>query len=426
MRRRSRTWLAAGILGMLVSGILLPWLTLEKRRAAALAAHEADLAAREARGFDRPSLLLPPAEGDAVDAYAEALRRTAELSADARALLRNPVLFYLPVPFGEDPRLGELDGSVAPVVEAVRDALRRSRFRFDLDFRPGLSGWKDRNLSALGPVLLLHLEQALALGREDEALRTCLDLMAFGSDVLRGIDSYWVLHAPSFETMAILQLDQILSTRPLPTALLREALSRLDRIEASFPRMEEACRIHFLLCRQSIALGDLGSLSVPPPGWRHLCSTRVLEVSVVAKLDAQERACLEIFRAPPRDRLSRSLALDEAFRSGERLLGARNWHAAETYAVWDLEQRAQLDLLRTAFALALHEAETGSPPGRLEELVPLRIPTVPVCGRSGRRFGYVPGRVWWTGFDQDDDGGRPLPIEGGDLDGDLVIRLRSR
>ncbi len=424
--RRSRALLLA-ILAVpaLAAGavVLLPGWSLAKARARV----EAELVRRETLGFDRAPILDPPAAGDIAEAYEEAGRRLDEAPAPLRTAVQRVQFFPPVVGLPADADLARLEGSLGVVVEAVEEGPRRSSFRFDLDYRPGLSRWKERRLpEILAQALFLETERARARGTGSDALRAWTALLGYSSDRLRGIEAYLALHAQDMPLAAIWLLDRLFVSHAPGAPELREALRALDRVEAEWPGIEEAVRIHFLICRVSVLTGDGASLSAPDPDWRYLWRRDAVDLALLRALQGEERLFTGLFRLPPGKRKAEAERVDTERLEAPGLGGPRNWHGFQAYVDHDLWRRSAFGLMKTALAAAWEEAEAGRPPERLEALVPRRLSALPLCPETGQPYGYSPGRVWGRGYDGKDDGGRPLPDDFSSEDGDLVIRLPRR
>jgi hypothetical protein len=123
------------------------------------------------------------------------------------------------------------------------------------------------------------------------------------------------------------------------------------------------------------------------------------------------------------DRERMQALLDSSWLADEKL-----FCPARTLRSEALRAQVRVDLMRLAVAVAIHRRERKQPPERLEDLEKRFPGGLPVDPYSGRPYGYKPdakgSRVWSTGPDRVDDGGR---IDGSDMpDDDPRWRVAGR
>lgn len=348
----------------------------------------ADLALRAAAGFDRPAIFEPAEPGDVGDAYKIALRNVEALPIMIGNLLTR-VNEWSSDSGVADPRSLERNREeIRSAVEAIEAALRRSRFRGDLDYGQGLQNgavhaWEGK----LARSLLVAGEMHLYFREDVDALRSAVALLAVSFDEGRGVEAYWTTQRWSYGHATLRFLDRLLSQHALPSEALAAALRALDRLEP--PSMEEACRLHFVLARHDLLRG----IGAEEPGARHLWSETLRRKAALDALDREALAAAVIWRRPSSERLAEATRLDEMLKSADQPRW-RTWHGLAHYVQWENDRRAELALIRTALALAWHERETGRFPDRLEDLVPARLPALPLDLRTGEPFRCAAGKVW--------------------------------
>lgn len=345
----------------------------------------ADLARRAAVGFDRPAILEPAESGDVVDAYAEARRILEWLREETRNLIGG--IHGRPPDFGFPPaeRLERSRAILVSAAKAVEKGLRRSRFRFDLDYRGGLQqgaghGWED-----LPRALVAAAELHRQAGEDVDALRAWVAFLALYFDDARGIETYWSTQVSAHPFLAVPLVDLLLSKHALSPEALAEAVRALDRVEP--PSMGEACRLHLMLGRQDV----LGGIRSDEAGARYLWSSRFLDGAILDALDREARAVESIWKRPVHERLDEAERLDGILQ--QELLGFRSWHGYGFYVQHENGGRAALGLIHTALAVAWQERETGHFPERLEELVPGRLKALPLDPATGRPFEWAGGKL---------------------------------
>jgi len=202
-----------------------------------------------------------------------------------------------------------------------------------------------------------------------------LRLLAVAQDVLRAGGVAQARRRLAVEIAAVDLWKRILEAHDLAPAKLAEIASSLDQIERARPPVQDALDAEFAMARQKVArvirMRRNPGVVTSEPGWRELFSWHILLVQVMNEMDDDRRELagfdslsetqkkLLIHLAYPR-KLARAL-IDEGYD-----LCARE---AEAGVRWTL--------MRTATAVAWYEAEHGTYPEMVADLVPRYLGAVP-------------------------------------------------
>ncbi len=435
---------------VLASGILLLLLTMGayyvalRRADDVIQRHEADarekLAAFEARVFLRPPLEAWPAD-----------RPESEKPTDARPIYRHAIRLIDKIPEEEQGVLdlywGGRDEEKAAEAEVravfrshrqILDVLREARYADRISAEPALSrafggeygdhvGWQD-----LGSHLRMAAQNALAL-REHERVRELVELqILMGRDYARTGETIHRLTGEYLADYAVDDARHLLTLGVLDTEATKRFADVLDRLAPNRSPLSETWKVTSAslraLCIYALRTSDWDLFDTSEAvGWRHLYSARVWGAEALDLLPGRLERLHPLDDLLPIDAWHEAQRIvDEAEHDDHEIV-----HMVTVIAPMVYRKRARSlqrwHLLRVGTAVAGYRAEHGRWPETLDDLVPAWLERVAPCPATGLPLGYAKGKLWASGGDGDDDGGRP-PSNPEDWasDGDVVFDLSDK
>jgi hypothetical protein len=261
--------------------------------------------------------------------------------------------------------------------------------------------------------------------RTAESLRLTSLGFVLGGDYARlGPSVSWLI-GTGIESGALAGAREAIASGPVAAGDARALADVLDRADPFRPLLANVVDFERAAFRGSwldvvTGRGDEAVHS----GWRHFWSFRVY---VAAALDAWDEAADGLREAAVRSETDGREALARASRVDARFEESSLVRMVTGFGPMLVRKSTAVHvdrtLARTAVALVLHRAETGSLPGSLADLVPRhlpRVPTDPWDGRPVRWSTQGTPRLWSVGKDGHDDGGAIPGSEDEADDGDVV------
>ncbi|HTF57103.1 MAG TPA: hypothetical protein VK661_07710, partial [Planctomycetota bacterium] len=379
----------------------------------------------------RPNLFDPAEEGNAWELETRALEALAALPAED--LEGFPSFSGDEHPNPDPAKIESTLKKIRPQIEDLKHALRRR--------------WVEPNYRYEEHVGLKmpHLSQAIRMGKllRDGAvylhgegkLNEAVDFIVLGL----GLADHIVVKGSLVPGMVGIvvrsciheALRKILAAHHLDTASLQRLARTLDLLESAEPNLNECLRVDDLFTRLVILdlvdhqLKGVGDFTAGA-SFRHWFSLRIM---MAESVEAQDRFMEGVERVSV-------LPLWERPAAGRDVLAPFEHHPTAIHALmlpqlgraWRNAAECSMEhkLARLAVALAMHQAEHGTYPAKLADLVPRYLSTLTIDPYAGQPFGYSvtagAAVVYSFGEDRDDDGGRPVPDD--DIDGDVVWTVK--
>lgn len=435
---KRRVWIS--ILGVVVAGAavfgVIVW-DLKRKAAATLIHHETEAKAKFAefrsRSWRRAVLGEPEVSGNRWDDFTKAL---AAFDAIPQTDLNELPSFREDVETTPDPAiLDRIFLQHRPAVELLRAACRRPVLVPPYVYEDAFA------------MDLPHVDKAIQtskflqdagvrlrdLGKDREAMEHALLAIAVSQDVACG--------GPVVNFLVGLVCGQhgnqaarsILESHALGAKDLEALADALDRLEATRPSCLESLEIEDAMARyglvQIVLAPKVGTMSLGqlPRLWRYLFSGDLMMAEALNEFERFYQDASGLQGKPLPERRSAAEKLIQRALDSRNPMVALLLPALARVLTRDAVAGMSRNLLRTAVALAWYEAERGSYPTKLEDLVPRHLPRVLDCPFSGKPFGYAQGKVWSFGGDGDDDQGRPMVDEDREEeDGDVVWTVKRR
>jgi hypothetical protein len=335
----------------------------------------------------------------------EAQRRELEVRAEDPARSR-AALFDRPSPGNAwdtyEAAIGKLDlQSINAIPEArsrfamLRPVADRLRVALHQAWNPPADPGELAETAAKAADALAVLADLLAVdGRDRDAMDVLLAGFGLSQDFLRISDvdkAAW--HFMTLGRGAVAGL-RALDGHALRTEDLAPLCGTLDRLDRSLRSLGEAFeRSRVVWKKKAFEEVLLEDGLTKYYTWKDWSSRTLFTARILEEIDRHHFANAERGRRPPWKRVRPAPHAD-----GEHAVVAQFYREffccipdmAFENEVFALEKRA---LLRVALALAWHQAETGKPPGTLQDLVPRHLPALPVSPLDGQPFTFVDGTL---------------------------------
>ena len=284
----------------------------------------------------------------------------------------------------------------------------------------------------LGGHLHGAIRNAIALGDDERALDLIELQLLMGHDIARTGAVMQHLVGEGTADQAVGDVRHLLALGRLDASMCRRFADVLDRLDENRSPLSQAWTVASATTRGLV----IHSLREPSPaeldvfssvGWRHLFSPKIWAAGGLERLPGWLERLHPLDVRLPIDAWHEAQRIaDEAEREGHEIVRMTTVIAPIVY-----RKRARVlerwNLLRVSTALAGYRAEHGQWPETLDDLVPEWLERVERCPATGRPLGYADGRMWASGGDGDDDGGR-AQSEPDDWasDGDVVFDLNDK
>ena len=359
---------------------------------------EREIARLESIRIERPGFWDGSVPGNGWDYYTQAFARLAALPTSAldwgnlRAL-QEPVRPY------EDAKhaLEEF----RPVLHLLRQAQRADRLEIHRRYRYYRQWDMESSYDQLGVFhrCLLKLSESLHSGHEDaKALEILMLSLGTSTDLLRGKSLMYSPYGQEYEGHGIRAIRFLLSNHSLTAEDLAKAVAFVDRLDGS----RSTVRDRLIAEDASLRMATLESerkrsdffVWEENVSWHHLWSARLARAAALIQL---KKAFSDLAQVEPRPvsewvPAATEIAHDPSFR----MVAVTLEDAVEDYRK-EAQRRLSLRLLRTALAIAWHQADTGRLPVSLGDLVPKYLADMPHHDRDGQALQYEPGKLWTEG-----------------------------
>ena len=184
----------------------------------------------------------------------------------------------------------------------------------------------------------------------------------------------------------------LLSGHSLSAQDLAELAARLDRLDEVRPTVAREYRLGDAMERLEALEGSLKGWEHSEPleaGVRHLFLPSVALAAALGDIEDAYRSLQDVEKGPAAGRFEAAEGLGPPWRRGQApgtcLVPTNNRYYEESLTL------GRLSLLRTAVAVAWHEADTGTRAGCFEDLVPKYLSRVPQPCSSEETWGCSAG-----------------------------------
>ncbi|HLY09869.1 MAG TPA: hypothetical protein VKW04_11240 [Planctomycetota bacterium] len=432
MTRKAWTW-SLGILGgaLLLVGAVF-W-TLQRRATAVFERYDARarrmLEGLRSQPWPRARLAGSPTPGDGWPVHLQALQGFGSIMKEETDEI--PEMSDDPDAPADLEVLEDLFQKYSPLIDQLKEANRRSEFHPKHDLPAELVSFDPDARRSIRTARFLagravHFCQS---GRRTEGLESLALGISLGHDTARGGLIGHFLVQLACERAEEDALRELLKSHDFTAHELGGLARALDQLRATRPEVgpafdaEEASVYRFL--------SDWGLSGAPSPGaalhvpairsWKWLYSQRLALSGALGELDRLFGEARGIASLPPTLKPS---AMQKIIAQADLHENPMIWlwlQAANRVCYRDAVAQMGWTLMTVSVAIARFDAEEGTPPDTLEDLVPRYLPKVPRCPFSGQALGYSQGRVWSVGKNLVDDQGTPGRNDDlDDQDGDVV------
>ena len=431
-RRRRVVRIAIGtVVGILVVGGGWYWNALRVARETIdrhRARFERERAALVARPRTRPAVLEPIGTGTAEDVAARFEAAVAALPEEE--LSRLPPWNYDPSDAAPPNEIDRILAAHPEPLAALAEILHVSSAASLGPIGPAMAAETASIARRQEAVRWTSTALARAIARSDRAaaFRLAAEALLLGADYGRQATYVARLVGAGVERVATQPLEAVLANGAIDVDGARTLARTFDVADAARSSLGDVTEVEGVSMRGAWSLAVFADQNaVVKCGWRHMWSLKILVSDALGALDADMARAYSIVATADGD-APRAIAEAERLSNGEdNLLARMPLVVLPSVVKADTRAVAARRVTRTALAIALRIAQTGSAPASLADLVPdflARVPTDPWDGKPLHYAAGPPARVWSIGEDAHDDGGVPYAEpDSPSVPGDVVVTI---
>jgi hypothetical protein len=275
--------------------------------------------------------------------------------------------------------------TVALTLEGSTDLLRHALRRREV--LPGHRPYSDvgEAVVRLAHDLIAASRKLHREGKDLPAAERLVLALGLAQDVARHGDYSHLRSLFGIEYLTSKVAQEILSAHSLSDAELRTWATWMDRLGAGRPDLGKTIAADSALLEKDV-LEDFDNvlyvysaspLPVVQGTWRDLWSDTIAKHREIFRIEERTRSLAARLCLPP-------------WRRGRENLSEVDYCDIPSAALFEVDAASLLHRLlwRVSIALASYEAEQGTPPGSLSQLIPRYLPEMPLSPRTGRILEY--------------------------------------
>jgi len=305
------------------------------------------------------------------------------------------------------------------ILDDLRFALRHSEMDPEYDYAQDLNG----QLAIIpDPIPAAQFVTGAAgfyhrMGQNERAVELFKMGLGLAQSIARKGPLYQILHQGVCEDWIIEGWRKVLeSSHPLSAADLDRAALGIEALWQSRTRLPEAYRVEGVI--RPYTLAEMGLHGYDPSmfdrwtigrSWRFWFSRRLAYADALPTIRRFFDEVQPLFALPMGERKVAACTIEEEIQRSTNPLVPITAPPLVNLSKLEAIRATSWTLMRVATALACSQAEKGSMPEALKELVPRYLRIVPESPLSGRPLGYSSGKVWSSGVDGIDHGGKRSP-----------------